>query len=61
MVTNDFHHFIWTGYKMNEHVTASPGKLFRVFISYGILLVLLNLLVMVWLAISSPVHGGQGQ
>jgi PAS domain S-box-containing protein len=56
MVTNDYHHLIWTGFRMNGHVNVSPGRLFWVFISYGILLGLLNLLVLVWLAISSPVH-----
>jgi PAS domain S-box-containing protein len=56
MVTNDYHHLIWTGFRMNGHVTASPGRLFWAFISYGILLGILNLLVLVWLAISSPVH-----
>lgn len=56
MVTNDFHYLIWTGFRMNGHVTVSPGRLFWAFISYGILLGILNLLVLVWLAISSPVH-----
>lgn len=56
MVTNDSHHLIWTGFSMNGHVTPSPGRLFWAFIIYGILFGLLNFLVLVWLAISSPVH-----
>jgi PAS domain S-box-containing protein len=56
MVTNDSHYLIWTGFRMNGHVTVSPGRLFWAFISYGILLGLFNLFVLVWLAISSPVH-----
>ncbi len=56
MVTNGFHHLIWTGFRMNGHVTASPGRLFWVFISYGYLLGLFNLVVLVRLAIISPGH-----
>jgi PAS domain S-box-containing protein len=56
MITNDFHHLIWAGFILNGHVTASPGSLFWAFISYGIFIGFLNLLVLVWLAISSPMH-----
>ena len=56
MVTNDSHHLIWTGFRMNGHVTVSSGKLLWVFISYGLLLGIINLAVLVWLAISSPAH-----
>lgn len=56
MVSNGSHHLIWTGFWMNGHVTVSSGKLFWVFISYGLLLGIFNLVVLVWLAISSPAH-----
>jgi PAS domain S-box-containing protein len=56
MVTNGSHHLIWAGFRMNGHVTVSSGKLFWVFISYGILLGIFNLAVMFWLAICSPGH-----
>ena len=56
MITNDFHQFIWTGFRVNGHITAYPGSLFWVFISYGILVGIFNLLVLVWLAVSSPMH-----
>jgi signal transduction histidine kinase len=56
MITNDFHHLIWTEFSVNGYITASPGSLFWAFISYGILIGFFNLLVLVWLAISSPMH-----
>jgi PAS domain S-box-containing protein len=56
MVTNDSHHLIWTGFRMNGNVVASPGKLFWVFNSYVYLLGIFNLAVLFWLAISSPGH-----
>ena len=56
MITNGSHHLIWAGFHMNGHVTLSSGRLFWVFISYGILLGIFNLAVTVWLAILSPVH-----
>ena len=56
MITNDFHHLIWTEFSVNGHITASHGSLFWAFISFGILIGFFNLLVLVWLAISSPMH-----
>jgi PAS domain S-box-containing protein len=56
MVTNDSHHLIWTGFRMNGNVIASPGKLFWVYNSYVYLLGILNLAVLIWLAIRSPGH-----
>lgn len=54
IVTNDVHHLIWTGFRMNRHVIASPGKLYWFFTSYIYLLGLVNFVVLVWLAISLP-------
>jgi PAS domain S-box-containing protein len=56
MVTNHFHHLMWTGFQMDGNVVTSPGKLFWVFNSYIYLLGLFNLSVLVWLAIRSPGH-----
>jgi signal transduction histidine kinase len=56
MVTNDFHHLIWTGFRMNRHVIESHGRLFWVLNSYVYLLSPINFVVLVWLAISSPGH-----
>ncbi|MGM0426624.1 MAG: histidine kinase N-terminal 7TM domain-containing protein, partial [Thermodesulfobacteriota bacterium] len=56
MVTNDFHHLIWTGFRMNGQVIASPGKLYWAFHSYIYFLGLFNFAVLVWLAIYSPGH-----
>ena len=56
MVTNEFHHLIWTGFRMNRYVVSSPGKLYWVFNSYVYLLGLVNFTVLVRLAICSPGH-----
>jgi len=56
IVTNDFHHLVWTGFRMNRYVIASPGRLYWFFNSYIYLLGLINFAVLVWLAISSPGH-----
>lgn len=36
MVTNDIHHLIWTGFRMNRYVLPSSGRLYWFFISYGL-------------------------
>lgn len=56
MVTNELHHLIWTGFRMNRYVVASPGRLYWFFNSYIYLLGLVNLVVLVRLAICSPEH-----
>ena len=56
MATNNFHHLIWSGFRMNGNIVSSPGKLFWIFNSYVYLLGLFNLAVLVWLAIRSPGH-----
>ncbi|RPI66526.1 MAG: PAS domain-containing protein, partial [Geobacteraceae bacterium] len=56
MVTNGFHHLIWTEFRINGHVTASSGRLFWVFISYGYLLGLFNFVILFRLAVISPRH-----
>ena len=54
IVTNDVHHLIWTGFQMHRYVIASPGRLYWFFTGYIYLLGLVNFVVLVWLAISSP-------
>lgn len=54
MVTNDFHHLMWAGFPTNEHVSVSAGELYWFFITYGYLLSIINLGVLLWLAVSSP-------
>lgn len=56
MVTNDIHHLIWTGFRMNRYVLPSSGRLYWFFISYGILLGIINFVVLVRLAVYSPRH-----
>jgi hypothetical protein len=56
IVTNNFHHLMWTGFRMNGSVIASPGKLFWVLNSYIYLLGILNFAVLIWLAVRSPGH-----
>jgi PAS domain S-box-containing protein len=56
IITNDLHHLIWTGFRMNGYVFSSPGRLYWVFNSYIYFLGLLNLAVLIWLAIYSPRH-----
>jgi len=56
MATNDVHHLIWTGFKMDRYVVSSPGRLYWFFNGYIYLLGLMNLTVLIWLAIRSPGH-----
>jgi PAS domain S-box-containing protein len=56
MGTNDFHHLIWTGFRMGRHVIADHGKLYWLFNSYVYLLGIVNLAVLLHLAIRSPRH-----
>ncbi len=56
MVTNDFHHLIWTGFRMNRYVVSSHGRLYWVFNSYIYLLGIVNIASLVRLAVRSPGH-----
>lgn len=56
MVSNDFHHLMWTGFPTNGHVSVSAGKLYWLIIGYGYLFSIFNLVVLVWFAISAPGH-----
>jgi signal transduction histidine kinase len=56
MGTNDFHHLMWTGFTANGHVSFAAGKLYWCIVSYGYLLSFINLVMLIWLAVSSPGH-----
>ena len=54
MVTNNYHHLIWTSFSLDEYVTAKYGIGTWVSIMYANLLGIVNLLVLLKLAIGSP-------
>ena len=54
IITNDFHHLLWTGFHMNEHVNSSAGKLYWIFIGYVYLVGLANFSILAWVALRSP-------
>jgi len=56
MVTNNFHHLIWTEFRMSQYVIASSGRLYWFIYSYVYLLGVVNSAVLVRLAIRSPSH-----
>jgi signal transduction histidine kinase len=56
VATNDYHHLVWSGFQMDGQVVPSPVIGNRIFLGYGYLLGLVNVLTLVWLAISSPKH-----
>jgi PAS domain S-box-containing protein len=56
VLSNDFHHLNWTAFRLEEHVVPTLGRLGWVFIAYGYLLGLVNVLVLMWLAVRLPQH-----
>jgi PAS domain S-box-containing protein len=56
IITNDFHHLVWTGFQMNQYVVQTHGRLTWFFTSYIFLLGLINMVVLIRLAIISPGH-----
>jgi PAS domain S-box-containing protein len=56
IVTNDFHHLVWTGFRMNGYIRASPGPLYWVIIVYILLVGVCNFVILVRLALRSPRH-----
>jgi len=56
VVTNPFHHLLWTGFAFSGHVVPLQGPLYWFFNSYVYLLGVVNLAVLTWLAVRSPVH-----
>ena len=56
IITNDYHQLVWTGFQISEYVDPDPGLANRVFLIYGYVLGLVNVIVLLWLAIRSPQH-----
>jgi PAS domain S-box-containing protein len=56
MATNDAHHLVWAGFRMNRYVIAEHGRLYWLFNSYIYLLAIVNFAVLVHLALRSPRH-----
>ncbi len=56
MMTNDFHHLMWTGFRMNGQIVMSPGRLYWGFVGYGYAISLVNVVILLRLAIFSPRH-----
>jgi PAS domain S-box-containing protein len=56
VITNDFHHLIWTDFKFDHYVIPSQGMLNPIFLAYGYLLGLVNIIVLIWLAARFPRH-----
>jgi PAS domain S-box-containing protein len=56
IVTNPYHHLIWTGFDTTTHVVPLHGPLYWYFNGYVYLLGIINLAVLVWVAIRSPGH-----
>jgi signal transduction histidine kinase len=56
IVTNDSHHLMWTGFRMERHVVSTPGRLYWAFHSYVYLLGIVNFAALIRLAIRSPGH-----
>lgn len=54
ILTNESHNLMWSGFFNSAHVSASAGKLYWFFIGYGYLLSMINIVALVWLAVSSP-------
>lgn len=54
MVTDQYHHLIWTSFSMEEHVTATYGMGTWAAIFYANLLGIVNLVALLRLAIRSP-------
>jgi signal transduction histidine kinase len=55
-VSNGVHHWIWTGFFMEQGVRPLRGPLGQFFVAYGSALAALSLLVFVWLFVRSPLH-----
>jgi hypothetical protein len=56
VITNDYHHLVWTGFRMGEYIIPSIGGANRFLVGYTYVLALINLIVLLWLAIRSPQH-----
>jgi PAS domain S-box-containing protein len=56
IITNDYHHLMWAGFRMDGHIRPIPGWVNRILVGYAYLLAISNYIVLLWLAIRSPQH-----
>lgn len=56
IVTNDAHHWLWTGFEFNGTVHPLHGSAYWVLLSFGYLVSLVNVPILIWLFIRSPQH-----
>lgn len=56
ILTNPYHHLMWTSFDTTGHVVPLHGPLYWYFNGYVYLLGVINLAVLTWVAIRSPSH-----
>lgn len=56
IVTNDLHHWFWTGFLFDGAVVPLRRPIFYVLFAYSLSLVVANVVALVWLFIRSPQH-----
>ena len=56
VTSNDYHHLQWTAFRMEQYVVPTLGRLGWVFVAYGSLLGVINVLVLLWFATRNPEH-----
>jgi PAS domain S-box-containing protein len=56
IVTNDAHHWVWTGFEFNGAVHPLCGNAYWGLLSFGYLVALINVPILIWLFIRSPQH-----
>jgi signal transduction histidine kinase len=55
-LTNDYHHLIWQGFVYNSALFPLRGPAIYLFIAYGYLLAVVEVLLLLWLFRRSPAH-----
>lgn len=56
ILTNSRHHWIWIGFTFDGEPQPLRGNAYWILISFGYLLAWLNLPILIWLSIRSPLH-----
>jgi PAS domain S-box-containing protein len=54
VITNDYHHLIWTGFQDGEYIIQFFGSANWVFVASAFILSLINIILLLWLAIRLP-------
>lgn len=54
IVTNDYHHLVWTGFQMGDHVIQLFGFANWILIAYAVVPIFATFIVLVWQAARSP-------